>query len=275
MSAVRAVVVALCSGAAFAVVSCAGSPARSRLDDLVPRSKVRSVAMRPLLLGTTLVIVAVGGFGIRFSLVLGMAALLVWTGIARIRQRRAIDAIRASVVEMCRATAAELRAGQPAGRALVTAGQLLPESGRQVLAAAFAAAAQGVEGELADLLVVAASSPGLSGLSRLAACWRVAASTGVALATALDRIGDGLQDEIDVGRDISTMLAGPRATVRLLAALPAIGLALGTVIGADPLGFLLGRSIGRGCLIVASILEIAGLAWAARIAAAASVARLR
>jgi tight adherence protein B len=146
----------------------------------------------------------------------------------------------------------------------------MPNPLRTALAPSFAAAAQGGEGELAELLMTAAASPGLSGLSRLAACWGVAASAGSALAPALDRIADGLQDEIDVGLDIATALAGPRATVQLLAVLPAIGLAFGTAIGADPVSFLFGSLIGFGCLSGAVILDLAGLAWARRIAIGAA-----
>jgi tight adherence protein B len=210
------------------------------------------------------------GFGLRPTIALTATAVGGWLAMRRLRSHQRRDAIRASVVEMCRATAAELRSGQPSGRALITGGQVLPDSARAALGPCFAVAGQGADAELSELLMIASASPGLAGLSRLAACWRVAAGAGSALAPALDRIADGLQDEIDVGLDIVAALAGPRATVRLLAALPVVGLLLGTVIGADPVGFLVGSPIGVGCLIGAAVLDLTGLAWARRIAGAAA-----
>ncbi|HEY0870009.1 MAG TPA: type II secretion system F family protein, partial [Acidothermaceae bacterium] len=117
------------------------------------------------------------------------------------------------------------------------------------------------------------AEPGSSGLRRLAACWRVAAASGASLAPAIDRVADALQDEIDVGRDVTSTLAGPRATVQLLAGLPVLGLLLGTAIGARPVEFLLGSGQGLACLIAAAAFDSCGVVWARRIASRA--ARLR
>ena len=67
-------------------------------------------------------------------------------------------------------------------------------------------------------------------------------------------------------------LAGPRATAALLGALPAVGVLLGTGLGAAPLDVLLRTSWGLGCLVLGSLLTIAGVAWTERIARAAEEA---
>ena len=47
----------------------------------------------------------------------------------------------------------------------------------------------------------------------------------------------------------------------MLAALPAFGMFLGILMGVDPIGFLLGTSIGRMALLVGLGFEAAGLMW--------------
>jgi len=61
-------------------------------------------------------------------------------------------------------------------------------------------------------------------------------------------------------------MAGPRATVHVLAGLPVVGLLLGTAIGARPIGFLFGSAPGVGCLLAAVVLDACGLRWARGIA---------
>jgi tight adherence protein B len=129
---------------------------------------------------------------------------------------------------------------------------------------------RGDPADLAAAVISAAHNPDVEGLRRIAACWQVAAVSGAALAPVIDRVADALQDEIDVGRDVTSMLAGPRATVHLLAALPVVGLLLGTAIGARPVDFLLRSGAGLGCLLVAGALEAVGIGWARRIAVRAA-----
>ena len=62
-------------------------------------------------------------------------------------------------------------------------------------------------------------------------------------------------------------LAGPRATARTLATLPLIGLLLGVLMGADPIGWLLGSALGLGCLAGGAVLTGLGILWTSRIAA--------
>jgi len=104
-------------------------------------------------------------------------------------------------------------------------------------------------------------------LLALAALWQVCEGSGAALATALDRLVDGVEQSEKVRREVRGQLAGPRATVRVLAFLPLVGLGMGLLMGADPLGFLLGTVWGWGCLVLAGLLEVAGMVWMRRLVA--------
>jgi tight adherence protein B len=183
----------------------------------------------------------------------------------RTRRAKLLDETRAAMVDLCRAMAAELRAGQPLASAFTAAARGAPLSVAEALRPAVAVSRRGDAADLAEVLRAAARAPGCAGLRSIAACWQVATSSGSTLAPAIDRVGDALQDDIDLRRDVTSTLAGPRATAHLLAGLPAVGLLLGTAIGADPVGFLLGSGPGIGCLLAAVALDSAGLAWARRI----------
>jgi tight adherence protein B len=196
---------------------------------------------------------------------LGVSAAIA-AAVRRARRARQLHHTQASVVDLCRAAAAELRAGHASPQAFISAARAAPAELAICLRPAIAVALRGDVGDLADAIALAAANPGCGGLRGIAACWRVAAASGVALAPAIDRVADALQDEIDVGRDVTSTLAGPRATVHLLAGLPVLGLLLGTAIGARPVDFLLGSGPGFGCLLAAAALDAAGVAWARRIA---------
>jgi tight adherence protein B len=195
--------------------------------------------------------------------VTALAALARRLGVGRVRD---LQHTRAAVVDLCRATAAELRAGRTSAEAFAVAVQSAPTRLRGPLLPAVAVARRGDNGDLADAVARVAPSPGCDGLRAVVACWRVAAASGAALAPAIDRVADALQDEIDLGRDVTSIMAGPRATVQVLAVLPMIGLLLGTAIGARPIYFLFGSAPGIGCLLGAVVLDALGVAWARRIA---------
>ena len=62
-------------------------------------------------------------------------------------------------------------------------------------------------------------------------------------------------------------LAGARATATVLAGLPVLGVGLGQLMGAAPLGILLAGGLGGIMLVVGTALVCAGLLWTDRIAA--------
>jgi tight adherence protein B len=189
------------------------------------------------------------------------AALLVGAVIGRrVRiSRRAVvarDAAARAVIEVTVGLAAELRSGRTPAQALAA---VVPWSGplRPALSVAAGTAATG--GSVADGLILAAGVPGAEPLRQVAAVWRATESVGGRLAAVLDRLADSLDAELSVQLELDSALAGPRATVVLLAGLPLMGLALGQAVGADPLHLLLHRPLGWGLLTGAGLLDGAGL----------------
>lgn len=103
-------------------------------------------------------------------------------------------------------------------------------------------------------------SPGAAAAAAAAAC-RLAARTGAPLAEVIDVVVTGIGEAAEGDELRRTALAGPRATARLLAWLPAGGIALGTALGADPLAVLLGGGLGGVCLVTGGALFLIGRRW--------------
>ncbi|MFI2687383.1 type II secretion system F family protein [Streptomyces sp. NPDC018586] len=120
-------------------------------------------------------------------------------------------------------------------------------------------------GDVPGALVEAAREPGAEGLLGLAACWRVAVDRGAGLAAGLERLEGALRVERDQRADLNAQLAGARSTAAMLAGLPALGLLMGSALGAEPLRVLLHTGAGLGCLVAGGVLEGAGVWWALRI----------
>lgn len=167
-----------------------------------------------------------------------------------------------AVIALCGALAGEVRAGRQPGDALPRAAR---DSGGLGGAQAAVLAAARFGGDVPDALAAAARQPGAEGLLGLAACWRVAVDQGAGLAAGLDRLEGALRAERDQRADLRAQLAGAKSTAVMLAGLPALGLALGTALGADPLHVLLHTGAGLGCLLVGGLLEGLGMWWAMRI----------
>jgi tight adherence protein B len=158
--------------------------------------------------------------------------------------------------------------GGPAGRAIAVVEALAT----QVRAGASPEAAWQLALELVDgrrpddPTQMAASGPGReeesdSAWRALGAAWRLSEETGAPLANVLDRLAAGLRQELEVEAEVEASLAAPRATARLLAGLPLVGVALGELIGARPVGVLLGTALGRGCALAGLLLAAAGQVW--------------
>lgn len=171
-------------------------------------------------------------------------------GVANRRRRRAIEA--------CSALASELRSGQPMRAGLLTALD-------GVAPHAEAAARWG--GDVPEGLRRDAATDHLPLWRSVAACWEVSESSGAGLAVALERLTTAARSAEEVRVQLQAHLSAPRATARMLALLPAIGILLGISLGGDPLGWLLGTPIGRLCLAGGVILTGLGLWWVNRIAA--------
>ncbi|MFD0684097.1 type II secretion system F family protein [Actinomadura fibrosa] len=123
--------------------------------------------------------------------------------------------------------------------------------------------------EIPDHLASLAERPGAEGLRLLAACWRIGSERGGTLATVLDGLAAALRDEEAQRQDVTVQLAGPRATARLLAALPLLGVGMAAALGAHPLSFLCGSVPGLACLAAGIGLNATGLWWTRRLAISA------
>jgi tight adherence protein B len=150
------------------------------------------------------------------------------------------------------ALASELRSGRSPDQALnsVLSGWSGELPGRYV-----------PEADIVTLLTRWSRVRGWGGLAAVAICWRVADSTGAGLADALDRIGEAMSHEHEIAAEVDGQLASVRATASVLATLPVVAVALGHLLGAEPLSVLLGSSIGVACLVVGAALASAGWWW--------------
>lgn len=129
-----------------------------------------------------------------------------------------------------------------------------------------AADAQAVGGNVAPTLRKAASTPGYEDLTHIAAGWEIATVTGAELAPTMDTVSTRLRNDQRVSEVVRAELSAPRATGRLLAGLPVVGLVLGIVVGADPVRFLTHDVVGQICLIGGVSLMCIGLWWTDHIA---------
>ncbi|WP_146211171.1 type II secretion system F family protein [Quadrisphaera granulorum] len=106
-------------------------------------------------------------------------------------------------------------------------------------------------------------------LDSLALAWRTSQVTGAPAAAVLDGLAGALRDEAEAQDARDAALAGPRATARLLLALPGLGLAAATALGADPVGALLQTTAGRWCAAFGVLFALVGWGWTALLVRAA------
>ena len=172
------------------------------------------------------------------------------------RRQRADE--RERVISAIGALAAELRAGQPAATALLNSAGSPP-----VWPSALAALR--LDGDVPEALRLDAEAHPV--LRSLAACWEIGSASGTGLAATIHRLAESSRAAEEVRDELEVQLAGPRATARTLATLPLVGLLLGFLMGADPVGWLLGSALGLGCLAGGATLTGLGILWTARIVA--------
>ena len=104
-------------------------------------------------------------------------------------------------------------------------------------------------------------SAAMNALPATFAVCRMGHSTGAPVAQVLDACAAGVSEAGESRSARAIALAGPKTSAKMLAALPAFGMFLGILMGVDPIGFLLGTSIGRMALLVGLGFEAAGLMW--------------
>lgn len=200
--------------------------------------------------------------------VLGLAAprLLVWVVpglvavltagwlIAQSRAERQRQTNAEEVVQACQAVAAQLRVGDIPAVALARVAADSP-----LLAPV--AATQAIGADVPAALRAAGQQPGGAGLASLGRAWQLCQLTGAPVARAANQVADSLRAEAAAERLVASELAAPRASGRLLAGLPLLGLGMGFAGGGNPIDFLTGTLVGQLCLAAAVCLVCAGLVW--------------
>jgi tight adherence protein B len=168
--------------------------------------------------------------------------------------RRRAAARNAAVATAVRILVGELEAGARPSDALEAAGTAAPILAGVLDRAARAAGA----GQDAGAVLAEHADPALRSVG---VAWRLSTTTGAALGSVLRRIGTDLAAAEAQRRTVATVLAGPRSSAVVLAGLPALGVALGAGMGADPLDFLLTVPAGRLLCCVGVILDVTGIWW--------------
>ncbi len=150
-------------------------------------------------------------------------------------------------------------------------------------AQAFAVAADETAGPVADSCRAVAArarlgadvTAGLRGVAetsalsahwaRLAVCWQLAAEHGLAMSTLMRAAQRDIVERQRFSGQVTSAMAGARATAAILAGLPVLSVVLGQLIGADPAAFLLAGHVGGWLLVVGVTLVCGGLLWSDRI----------
>jgi tight adherence protein B len=222
----------------------------------------------------------------------GGAALVRRASVAQVlatwwsARRRGSSAAGSAVAACCSDLATLFRAGLPpaAAWAQVAARPVGPPLDGILREAASAAA---TAGPVAGVLRRAGAGSGHAGIGpgragagsggvdghalvALATAWEAVEACGAAPADVLDRLAEALRAEVDAEDARRVALAGPRATARLLCALPPAGLLLGEAVGVAPLAVLTGSAAGLVCLVAGAVLAAVALVWTRRLVAAAA-----
>lgn len=95
----------------------------------------------------------------------------------------------------------------------------------------------------------------------VAVLWTVAERTGSPVAPTLDALALALRERADADRAVEVALAGPRASGRVVLALPGVGVLFGLMWGTDSLRFLFASVLGWVCLVAAGLLVLVARRW--------------
>jgi len=242
-----------------------GSPAAARIAALHPaprpRWRRRPLAAAPAVVG------ALGGFALAGPGGAAAGALVALTAVRRRRRGRAVSEAAATAGELADAVSRiseELRAGgHPAG-ALAGVAADGPRA-RAILDGAAVAARLG-DAVPAALRREAARHAGVApDIERIATARSKPERFGVPLAELLARAHRDIRWRVRFAATVRAQLAGPRATAVVLTALPALGLGLGQLVGADPIAVLRSGLLGQALLVVGVGLATVGMAWSDQI----------
>lgn len=223
---------------------------RGRLN-LMPFAATSCAALSLLMPGTA--ILAIG--------------LLVATLLARrrlgLRRRASIEEV-STLQDALDVLVGELRIGAHPVAAIGIAAKESQGRVAQSLSSVAARAALGAD-VAAGLRAEAQRSSSPGHWERLAVCWHLAQTHGLAIATLMQAAQRDIVERERFHGRVEAGMAGARATAAILAGLPLLGVLLGQSIGADPLKFLFSGGAGGWLLVVGSGLTCCGLLWSDRI----------
>ena len=197
----------------------------------------------------------------------------------RERSRTAADRLADAVAEAIGLLAADVSVGRGLGDALQSLSDDLTheveeDPSRRRLGLLLAPISEGARlgGHVPAALRELAGVPGCEAFGRVAAAWELAETVGTPAAAVLGRVSLAVRAHAEHVRAVRAELAGARASARLLATLPVVGLLMGVGLGAHPVHVLLETSYGQLALCAGVMLELVGLGWTDRIAHRAEVA---
>jgi tight adherence protein B len=191
-------------------------------------------------------------------------AVLAGVVTLRLRRRRGLRRTARDAQSMAAALevlVSELRVGAHPVRAFVVAAS---ESRGGVATAFREVAARALLGAdvAAGLRSAAAHSARPADWERMAVFWQLAVNHGLAVATLMRAAQRDIVERQRFWSRVDAGMAGARATASILAGLPLLGVALGQLIGAQPVSFLLGGGAGGWFLLIGTALVCCGLLWA-------------
>jgi len=121
----------------------------------------------------------------------------------------------------------------------------------------------------ADVAVVLRGDDALRDIAR---AWDVALSVGAPLADVIARVAADLEAREELARQLRTTLTGPRASAAMVAALPLVGLVLGSAMGARPVSVLMDTHAGHLLLVLGVSFDAVGVLWTQRMVRRAAAA---
>jgi tight adherence protein B len=202
-------------------------------------------------------VLAFVAFGPRVAVFSASGAILVGTAarMAGLRARRTAAArAQGAVAEACALLSANVRVGMVPAQALGVAAAdcvVLHEAQRTLA----------LGGDVTAVWRRQAEVDGLGGLRDLARAWQVGTRAGASLTGTLEQVAAGLTADMTLRSLVGSELAAPRATGKVMAVLPALGVGMGYLLGGDPLQWLARGLPGWTCLVAGVALACAGVLW--------------
>lgn len=187
------------------------------------------------------------------------------------RRRHHQARVRARAEDLLAAVAAELDAGGPPAVALHAAASGVLATARRAVAIPGGGGRPGSGWIPLDRLaaaLAAADDPGdvlcaseAGSVRQLGIAYRVCTRAGARLAPVAEMLAALARSDAVRAAELSAALAGPRASGRLVAALPIAGIALGSLTGTAVLHTLLATPAGVACLLIGGLADLVGLRW--------------